>query len=96
MRPSFPDKPTKNSSSLNLEEIQSTLSLLKEIVEQMPRLREDKLMTKQDVADYLNTCVRTVDTLIAERSLIPVRIRSLNRFTRESVDRYISQQIKRK
>lgn len=49
-----------------------------------------RLLTKKDVASYLNVSVRTVDTLVAEGALTPVHVRSARRFTRDSVDRYIS------
>lgn len=48
-----------------------------------------QLMTKKDVATYLNVSIRTVDTLIAEGELIPIKIRTSSRFTYESVERYI-------
>lgn len=52
--------------------------------------RQDGLMNKRQVADYLNVSVRTVDNLVAEGQLFPVRVRSAKRFTRKSVERYVA------
>lgn len=84
-----PETSTDSGHSLALTEVQQSLILLREIVEQMSRAEADSLMSKQEVADYLNVSLRTVDTLIAEQELIPVRIRSMSRFTRDTVERYV-------
>lgn len=49
----------------------------------------EPLMTVRDVATYLNVSVRTVEALIAEGELVPLRIRSVRRFTREAVQAYV-------
>lgn len=53
-------------------------------------LREDGLMNKRQVADFLNVSVRTVDNLVASGELFPIRVRSAKRFTRKSVERYVA------
>lgn len=53
-------------------------------------LREEGLMNKRQVAEYLMVSVRTVDNLVAEGELFPVRVRTATRFTRKSVERYVA------
>ncbi|MCH7740753.1 MAG: helix-turn-helix domain-containing protein [Chloroflexi bacterium] len=73
-----------------LEELLSpTLKQLSDLLNQLPN-QDNALMTKADVATYLNVSIRTIDTLISEGELIPVHVRSARRFTRDSVDRYIN------
>lgn len=52
-------------------------------------LREEGLMNKRQVADYLSVSVRTVDNLVAEGKLHPLYVRAAKRFTRQSVERYV-------
>lgn len=47
------------------------------------------LLTKAGVARYLSVSIRTVDTLVAEGELVPIKIRAARRFTKDAVDRYI-------
>lgn len=45
------------------------------------------LMTKQDVADYFQVSVRTVENMVRDGELNPVMVKSLPRFKRADVDR---------
>jgi excisionase family DNA binding protein len=49
------------------------------------------LLDKKEVARMLSVSVRTVDTLIAEGALVPVRIRGQLRFTAEAVEALVRQ-----
>lgn len=51
--------------------------------------RPEPLLTIDDVADYLRVSKRTVETLIAEGELVPLRIRTRRMFTREAIDAYL-------
>ncbi len=62
---------------------------LKEAVDGQKAPGPPPLLDVQGVADRLNVGVRTVETLIADGELVPVRVRSARRFTPESVDAYI-------
>lgn len=54
------------------------------------------LLDVQGVADRLAVSVRTVETLITEGELIPIRVRSARRFTPEAVDDYLRRAAKPK
>ena len=49
----------------------------------------DQLLDIKDVARLLKVSVRTVETLIASGDLVPMRIQSARRFSREAVDAYL-------
>lgn len=49
----------------------------------------DRLLTVEGVAGRLNVSKRTVEALVAEGALVPVRVRSARRFTQEAVDVYL-------
>lgn len=51
--------------------------------------RPEPLLTVGDVAAYLNVSKRTVETLISEGELVPLRIRGVRRFTRNAIDAYV-------
>jgi excisionase family DNA binding protein len=51
--------------------------------------RPEPLMTAEEVAEYLAVSIRTLETLIAEGELVPLRIRGARRFTREAIDSYL-------
>lgn len=47
------------------------------------------LLTRQDVADYLQVSLRYVDGLIAERKIVPIRIGRVCRFHPDAVDAFV-------
>jgi excisionase family DNA binding protein len=47
------------------------------------------LLSKQQVAKRLNVSTRTVNNLMSDGSLVPIRIRSVLRFSSESVEALI-------
>ena len=47
------------------------------------------LLTVDDVARYLSVSKRTVETLISDGELVPLRIRSARRFAKDAVDSYL-------
>lgn len=51
--------------------------------------RPEPLLTVADVATHLSVSKRTVETLVAEGALAPLRVRGARRFTREAVDAYV-------
>ena len=51
--------------------------------------RPEPLLTVEDVAAHLAVSKRTVETLISEGELVPLRIRGTRRFTREAVDAFL-------
>lgn len=53
------------------------------------------LLSVREVAERLGVSVRTVETLIAEGSLTPIRIRNARRFTEEQTDAFLRQQAKK-
>jgi len=50
----------------------------------------DSLLSKQQVAKRLNVSTRTVNNLMSDGSLVPIRIRTVLRFSSESVEALIS------
>lgn len=81
------------------------LSLVRELTERVARCfdalaaREAEpqpLLTKQDVADRLLISPRTVETLMAEGKLTPIKVRGQIRFTPEAVDAYVRSAASRK
>lgn len=63
------------------------------VVERLQALANAKapesLWTVDDVARYLNVSTRTVENLIAEGSLIPLRVRNARRFDPAAVRAYL-------
>lgn len=58
----------------------------------VPQESEDRLLTIQQVAERLRLSVRSVETLIAEGVLKPIRITPrTRRFSREQIDDLIDQ-----
>lgn len=51
--------------------------------------RPEPLLSVNDVVEYLGVSRRTVETIIAEGDLVPIRVRTARRFTRDSVDSYL-------
>ena len=49
----------------------------------------EPLLDVKAVARYLGVSARTVETLIAASDLVPIRIGSARRFTREAVDAFL-------
>lgn len=71
-------------------EIEISLQQLHDSLEELKAEAPDgQLLDIEDVARILKVSVRTVETLVAEGKLIPLRIRSMRRFTREGIDAYL-------
>ena len=73
-------------------------ALMEALIERLNRLIEAlagqapaprPLLDKKAVARLLAVSVRTVDTIVAEGGLTPVKVRGQIRFTPESVDAYV-------
>lgn len=47
------------------------------------------LLSVKEVADFLNVSTRTVETLISEGVLVPLRIRGSRRFTPETLESFL-------
>jgi excisionase family DNA binding protein len=47
------------------------------------------LLTVEQVAERLNVSVRTVESLIADGELVPLRIRGARRFTDQTIDAFL-------
>lgn len=78
----------------DLENIQQALEcLLRKIDALEERLDATQgprpLLTRQDVADYLQVSLRYVDGLIAERKIVPIRIGRVCRFHPDAVDAFV-------
>ena len=80
--------PTPSTDSSQLHVTIGSIDQLVEIVKSRLEINRS-LLTKKEVATYLNVSIRTIDTLISEGELIPIKIRTSNRFTPESIERYI-------
>lgn len=50
------------------------------------------LLTIKDVARYLGVSPRTVQTIVAEGGLTPIKVRSQTRFSPENVETYVRSQ----
>ena len=89
--PSDETAPTLERQFLELQEaLYSSLGeLIRQEVRALRQAPEDALLTLEDVAEILAVSPRTVETLVAEGSLVPLRIRGTRRFTRQAVDGYL-------
>lgn len=56
-----------------------------------PITPNDKLLTTEEVAEWLNVSVRTVEDWIFDRRLIPVKVGRLNRFPLSRVQAFITE-----
>ena len=54
------------------------------------KLQDKQLLTARDVATYLNLSLRTIETLIAEGQITPIRIRGSRRFAPEAIEKFLS------
>lgn len=71
------------------------IELLETVLEENMAIRDElanlncphPLMTKQDVADYFQVSIRTVENMVRDGELKPVMIKSLVRFKRKEVER---------
>ena len=49
-----------------------------------------EILTVAQVADYLQICQKSVYKLVEEKKLIPFRVMNTFRFTKESVDKFLT------
>ena len=49
-----------------------------------------EILTVAQVADYLQICQKSVYKLVDEKKLIPFRVMNTFRFTKESVDKFLT------
>lgn len=85
------------SASLDYDQLAESLrTVLQPLVDELTEARSvpilKPLLTKRDVADYLSVNVRTIDLLVSEGELIPIRVRSVRRFSQDAVERYLRSQ----
>lgn len=74
-----------------LSQIKADVAEVRAAVEELNSAppKNDSLMTVTDAASYLNISVRTLETLIADEALVPIRIRARRLFLKEGLDAYI-------